>query len=618
MLTCLDSQITAISPTEGTSADQITITGTGFGTTDSCVTVEVGQKTCTISSITDTEIVCTIDPGSDLKTGEKHYIRVFVHNNGYAQNVQGSNFAFALSPHVGALTPASGSLAGNTKVTLTGAGFTSGEVEVKIGLSVCEIESFSYTEIICITPAQSSASTEEITVTIGGFPATCKVGGGCNYDYADGSTPKITAINPTSGTSATLTVTGENLGTDKTKLSLKVGESDCVVQDGLTNTQAECVLDSSAAGDNAVTLEKQDAGSAVISNSVSFSGTPTLDSVSPTTGSVDGGTLLTLIGNGFTSDIVIKMAFQRCNVKSITLTQVTCVTPAFFATTTNIEITAGSVTFPTISFEYTNAATPTVTSINPSTGVAGNDITITGTGFDTDKTKLAVTIGGKNCVIATSTETEIICTTDSTLPGGSHLVVVDVTGKGLATSSLQFEIAFSISGIVPSDGSIAGGQKITLSGAGFTTTSTVTICDEPCQVTSATTTEVVCITPPSDSAKTCEVILSTENGTETSSYEYSTAKTPKITNVQPRRGGTAGGTPVTITGTGFGSVEADASVSFNGINWSIESFSSTEIIVRTGEVNKPVGPERTGKGEVTVNINGLGNAENVSNNLMCK
>lgn len=611
-LTCLDSEVTSITPTKGTSVDPITISGSGFGTTDSCVTVEVGKKTCTISSITDTEIVCTINPGSDMQTGQSHYVRVFVHNNGYAQNKQGTNFAFGLSPHISSISPASGSLGGNVKVTVSGKGFTSGNIEVKIGFSPCEVVSVTYSEVVCIAPQQSSASTEEVTITVQNYPATCKINSGCNFEYAEALTPKITAINPVSGTGTNITITGENLGTDKTKLSLKVGDTDCLIQDGITNTQAECFLVSSAAGDNALTLENTDSGAGIVASGVVFAGVPTLSSVTPTTGSVAGGTLLTLSGNGFTPDISISMAYQSCNIRSISQTQVTCVTPPYFTAEADIQITAGSITFPVIKFQYTDAATPTITSISPQTGSAGNNIVISGTGFDTNNSGNKVTVGDKDCTVSSSTATQISCTTDASLSGGSHPVVVDVTGKGSTNNNTLFTITFAISGINPADGSIAGGQKVTISGSGFTTTATVTICNNPCEVITATSSQVVCTTPASDGAKQCPVVLFTGTNQLQSTYDYSAAKTPTITSIQPRRGGTAGGTPVTITGTGFGSTQADATVSFNGITWSIESFSSTQIVARTAPVNKPVGPERTGRGRVVVDINEIGHADKVS------
>lgn len=58
------------------------------------------------------------------------------------------------------------------------------------------------------------------------------------------------------------------------------------------------------------------------------------------------------------------------------------------------------------------------------------------------------------------------------------------------------------------------------------------------------------------STQACD-ILTTVNGlskTLVSGYTYDASITPEITNVNPARGGTGGGTQITITGTGFGYV----------------------------------------------------------------
>jgi hypothetical protein len=55
-------------------------------------------------------------------------------------------------------------------------------------------------------------------------------------------------------------------------------------------------------------------------------------------------------------------------------------------------------------------------------------------------------------------------------------------------------------------------------------------------------------------AGACDVVATegSETNTLTSSYTYDSSVTPTITSVSPKYGGTAGGTTVTVTGTGFG------------------------------------------------------------------
>jgi len=55
-------------------------------------------------------------------------------------------------------------------------------------------------------------------------------------------------------------------------------------------------------------------------------------------------------------------------------------------------------------------------------------------------------------------------------------------------------------------------------------------------------------------ATTCDVTVTVNSVSKIagSQYTYDPAITPEISNVTPQRGGTAGGTLLTITGSGFG------------------------------------------------------------------
>lgn len=56
------------------------------------------------------------------------------------------------------------------------------------------------------------------------------------------------------------------------------------------------------------------------------------------------------------------------------------------------------------------------------------------------------------------------------------------------------------------------------------------------------------------SSQICDVIVAVgaSVATEPNGYTYDGTITPSISSVEPRRGGTGGGTSVTITGEGFG------------------------------------------------------------------
>lgn len=65
------------------------------------------------------------------------------------------------------------------------------------------------------------------------------------------------------------------------------------------------------------------------------------------------------------------------------------------------------------SVEYRQDATPVVKAMNPILGstAGGTTVTLTGTGFGTDNTKVNVVMDGIACVVGTVTSTSITCTT---------------------------------------------------------------------------------------------------------------------------------------------------------------------------------------------------------------
>ena len=73
---------------------------------------------------------------------------------------------------------------------------------------------------------------------------------------------------------------------------------------------------------------------------------------------------------------------------------------------------------------------------------------------------------------------------------------------------------------------------------------------------------------PGNADVTCAVDLTTLGSTATSndSFVFSAASSPILQSVTPKRGGTGGGTPITMAGLNFGATQGSSSVSINGKN----------------------------------------------------
>jgi hypothetical protein len=121
------------------------------------------------------------------------------------------------------------------------------------------------------------------------------------------------------------------------------------------------------------------------------------------------------------------------------------------------------------------------------------------------------------------------------------------------TISATFVAAPTVTGISPTNGPIAGGTSVAITGTGFTGATAVkfgTIAATSYTVNSATS---ITATSPAGSAGTVDITVTTPGGTSATSSadKFTYAAAPTVTGISPTNGPIAGGTSVAITGTGF-------------------------------------------------------------------
>lgn len=124
-------------------------------------------------------------------------------------------------------------------------------------------------------------------------------------------------------------------------------------------------------------------------------------------------------------------------------------------------------------FTYALSASPSVTSILPSTLSAsvGFEMTIVGRNFDVeDMTRNQVTVAGEECVVVGAEQqgdaTELRCTAPA-LPAGTYTPTVAVAGRGSSVNSVAVTYALHVDSVDPVQGSAYGLTRVTLAGGGF-------------------------------------------------------------------------------------------------------------------------------------------------------
>jgi len=133
-----------------------------------------------------------------------------------------------------------------------------------------------------------------------------------------------------------------------------------------------------------------------------------------------------------------------------------------------------------------------------------------------------------------------------------------VTACGDKTSSTtpsgpSVLIAPTVTSVSPKEGATLGGTPITISGANFAAGATVTVGGVAAtSVTVASSTTITAVTG-AHAAGPGDVVVTQGglSGTLPSGFTFITLPPPTVTSIFPRAGSSAGGTPITITGTNF-------------------------------------------------------------------
>ncbi|MFC8850424.1 MULTISPECIES: IPT/TIG domain-containing protein [unclassified Micromonospora] len=145
--------------------------------------------------------------------------------------------------------------------------------------------------------------------------------------------------------------------------------------------------------------------------------------------------------------------------------------------------------------------------------------------------------------------------------------------------------------ITPDEGSQAGGQTVTITGTGFIPGGT-TVTFDGVPATGVTVTpdgvSLTAVTPPG-SIGPAQAVVSTVNGTAPPlGYTYlADGSAATITNLTPPSGPTAGGTTVTITGTGF---TGAAGVDFEGLPGTEFTVNPAGTTITVSTSPNPAGP----------------------------
>ncbi len=261
---------------------------------------------------------------------------------------------------------------------------------------------------------------------------------------------------------------------------------------------------------------------------------PSVTSVSPASGSTNGGTGVTITGANFVSGATATFGGKAATgVTVVSSTSITATTPSHASGAVSVVVTNSDTQSGTLSNGYTyNNPAPTVTSVSPNTGAVGGGtgITITGANF---LTGAAVSVGGTAATgITVVNSTTITATTPAHSAGGASVVVTNTDGQsGTLSNGYTYANAPTptVTAVAPNSGPVSGGTAVTITGANFLAGATVTFGGTPAtNVTVASSTSITATTPAAAAGAVNVVVTNSggQSGALNNGYTYTATAAP--------------------------------------------------------------------------------------------
>ncbi len=543
--------IGGVSPPSGKTGSNVTVTGTSFGASrGSSYVCFNGVGSPGYSSWSDSSVTC------EVPAGISGVANVTVTTSGGESNW----FQFNVIPDLDAVTPASGTIGSEVKLTGNAFGATRGGSYVTFGgVQATQYTGWADGEIRCLVPAGVSGTVDVTVTTPGGTSNAVKFG----------VAPHIDGLSPGSGTvNTTVTIVGSGFGPAQGDSYVKFDGVKAVAYASWSDGQVVCNVPFGAWGITNVTLVTGGG----TSNGQRFVVVPHLDIMDPQSGIV--GSTVTLTGSAFGptrgSSYVMFGDTKVTTYTSWNDVKIVCKVPLGAAGPVQVGVTTEGGASNTMGF----SVVPDVDDVDPNAGVVGSQVTLTGTGFGGSRGDSSVTFGSVPVTDYDSwTDTKVVCHVPV---GASGNVPVVLTTAGGSSAPLYFNVIPRVDGVDPGSGVV--GTAVTMAGAGFGDTQGdsfvafggVKVVDYQ----SWADNQVVCLVPLGAHGDTSLTV--TTGGGTSAGADFKVI--PKIDGIDPAA--SQAGTQVTISGSAFGDDQGTSFVTFGPFTVTdYVSWSDTQVVI---------------------------------------
>ena len=477
-------------------------------------------------------------------------------------------------PTLTMIAPASGIQGANVNVTLTGTNFVAGStinVPAGAGISVAGITVASATSI-------TATFTIAATATLGAQNVSVTTAGGTTGNVmftVKPPPPTLTAIAPPigiTGTNVNVTLTGTNFVVGGSTINVPAGVgitvSGTLVTSSTTITATFAIAGTATLGAQNVSVTT--AGGTTASQTFTVNPPPpTLTMISPTSGIQGANVNVTLTGTNFVvgGSTINVPAGAGITVSGSLVTSSTTITATFAIAGTatlgaqNVSVTTAGGTTANQTFTV-NPPPPTLTLLNPTSGIQGTNVnvTLTGTNFVVGASTIAVTPGTGITVVGTLVTSSTTITATFQVAAGAPLGAQGVTvmTAGGTTASQSFTVAPppTLTMINPATGNQSSNVPVTLTGTNFFSPATINFGGTGITATNVIVTSTTTITATFVIAANAPLgsqnISVTSSGVTTATVSFNVIPAlPTLTTVSPNSGIQGTNVNVTLTGTNF-------------------------------------------------------------------